>query len=282
MKNHIFLLVAVFIFTSVGIATTGENARANAASVTPQATPEKPLNKEEVGALLEGLKEGLPDLIDDEAAVTRITDKWHARKDLAGKTRTQILNLLFADVKSVINDKATLDSIWQGWRSEEKSDEATPVESPQEPPTPPVKMPEKPAEQNNSTSGSAPMWNDCPPFPSAFARVLRWEALRVPNMLLCRALLTDSGVEAFAITISPESPFKPRRSDRAESARLNGRELFWYRVKLPDQPNVEVREALIPIAENLVVHVYMRANDAQTLSRYQKYVLSLPFPNYVE
>ena len=129
---------------------------------------------------------------------------------------------------------------------------------------------------------SAPWTNfeECPGFPPATADILRWEAMRLPDMVLCRAIIQDGGAEAFALTISRESPFKPRRTDRAEESILNGRELNWYRSELPSQPNLLIRETLIPVAENRVVHVSLRANDAASLAKYQDYVVSLPFPDY--
>lgn len=121
---------------------------------------------------------------------------------------------------------------------------------------------------------------DCPAFPADAAESLRWEVLRVPNMLLCRAISTDTGAEAFALTISPESPFKPRRGDRAETGNLNGREVQWYRGEVPNEPKVLIREALIELSEDRVVHVSMRTNDEESLAKRQQMVLSLPFPAY--
>ena len=123
---------------------------------------------------------------------------------------------------------------------------------------------------------------ECPALPADAGESLRWEVLRVPNMLLCRAMSTENGAEAFALTVSPESPFKPRRGDRAEEGMLNGREVQWYRGDVPNEPTVLIREALIELREERVVHVFMRANDAETLAKRQQMVLSLPFPPYQE
>ena len=110
-----------------------------------QANVEKPLDEAAVSALLGELKAGLPDLTEDEDQINAITEKWAARKDLAGKTRPQILSLLFADVRSTINDKETQDSIWKEWTGSEKSDEETPVKTPQTPTAQPPNTPPKPA-----------------------------------------------------------------------------------------------------------------------------------------
>ncbi|NOT86722.1 MAG: hypothetical protein HOP03_00905 [Lysobacter sp.] len=121
-------------------------------------------------------------------------------------------------------------------------------------------------------------FSDCPAFPAETATSLRWEVLRIPNMLLCRAMRTDDATEAFAMTISPESPFKPRRGDRAEVGNLNGRTVQWYRGIVPNEPDVLIRETLIEVRKNLVIHIFMRAKDAETLAQHQQFVLSLPIP----
>ena len=120
--------------------------------------------------------------------------------------------------------------------------------------------------------------SDCPAFPADTASSLRWEVLRIPNMLLCRAMRTDDATEAFALTVSAESPFKPRRGDRAETGTLNGRTVQWYRGVVPNEPNVLIRETLIEVRKNQVIHIFMRAKDAETLAQHQQFVLSLPIP----
>ena len=65
-----------------------------------QSNSNQRLDAEAVSALIAELKDGLANLIDDEDTVTAITEKWDAREDLAGKTKSQILSLLFADVKT--------------------------------------------------------------------------------------------------------------------------------------------------------------------------------------
>jgi hypothetical protein len=125
-------------------------------------------------------------------------------------------------------------------------------------------------------------FSDCPTLPAETAASLRWEVLRVPAMLFCRAIRTDDASEAFALTISEESPFKPRRGDRAEATNLNGREVQWYRGEVPNEPNVLIRETLIEVNKNQVIHVFMRAKDAETLARHQQFVMSLPIPSPID
>jgi hypothetical protein len=116
MKKIIILMSVIIIFAAVGLTTPRiSTASANAASAVPQATPQKPLNEEEVGAMLDELKEGLPELINDEDAVAAITEKWDAREDLVGNTPLQIIRYLYADVRSVKDDKETLAALWKAW-----------------------------------------------------------------------------------------------------------------------------------------------------------------------
>lgn len=98
-------------------------------SVMAQDDSDEPLDEDAVSALVEELANGLSDLIEDEGQVTAITEKWDAHEDLAGKTRAQILGLLFADVKSVVRDAKTQKNIWDTWTGaadqteEEEADE---------------------------------------------------------------------------------------------------------------------------------------------------------------
>lgn len=121
--------------------------------------------------------------------------------------------------------------------------------------------------------------NACPAFPSQFADTLHWDAKQFPGTLFCRALLAD-GTEAFALTVSAESPFKPKRGLKAETSTLaNGRELVWYRSELVTQANLQAREALVQISGDRVAHLSLQAGDADTLAKYQSYAASLPFPD---
>lgn len=122
--------------------------------------------------------------------------------------------------------------------------------------------------------------NACPLFPAQFADTVHWEARQFPGTLFCRALLAD-GTEAFALTVSAESPFKPRRGLKAEVSTLaSGRELIWYRSELATQANVQAREALVRIAADRVAHLSLQAADADALAKYESYAASLPFPDF--
>ena len=100
--------------------------------VMAQDDSNEPLDEDAAAALIEELTDGLPDLIDDEAAVTKINDKWYAREDLVGKTQTQILDMLFADIKSVVRDPETQKNIWDTWTGAADQTEAEETEPEEE------------------------------------------------------------------------------------------------------------------------------------------------------
>ncbi len=136
VKKIFIALIALFAFAVV-VSTTASTSRVSArVTPLPQATPDKPLSEEEVTALIETLKGGLSDLVEDEDQVTTITEKWDARENLAGKTHKQILGLLFADVRSVVKDKETQDAVWANWN---KVDTKKTEETEPEPTTPAAK-----------------------------------------------------------------------------------------------------------------------------------------------
>ena len=119
-----------------------------------------------------------------------------------------------------------------------------------------------------NTVAQIDLTSECLPFPEEIEKDVRWETKTFPDMLYCKAVLTDSGAEAFSLTISRDSPFKSRRSDRAESFRFKGQELYWYKAA---DPYSERREILIRINEDRVMHVYVASVNAQTRSRYLNY-----------
>ena len=67
------------------------------------------LNAQNVSLMMEDLQEELSDYIDNQAQIAAIVKKWRARKDLVGKTKADVTALLYADVKSIVKDKETLD-----------------------------------------------------------------------------------------------------------------------------------------------------------------------------
>ena len=90
-------------------------------AVAAQNNANKVLDENAVMALLNQLADGLGDLVEDEEQTNSIVEKWNAREGLEGKTRAQILPLLFADVQAVINDPTTRTKIWRAWNPPEQA-----------------------------------------------------------------------------------------------------------------------------------------------------------------
>ncbi len=67
----------------------------------------KPLDAKSRSALISELKGVVARAEPDEKNSAAVAKKWDARRDLAGKTKTVVINLLFEDVRSVIKDLGT-------------------------------------------------------------------------------------------------------------------------------------------------------------------------------
>ena len=70
--------------------------------------------------MIEYLKTSLADAIDDEDNQQTFLDKWEDRmKKLAGKTEKEVIEILFSDVKSIVEDKEITDKLWEEWTSDD-------------------------------------------------------------------------------------------------------------------------------------------------------------------
>jgi uncharacterized protein (TIGR02145 family) len=69
---------------------------------------DKPLNAQQLTNLISGLKDALRENLavseTDGKKYSAIIQKWNARADLTGKSKRQVIDLLFQDVKSVVTD----------------------------------------------------------------------------------------------------------------------------------------------------------------------------------
>lgn len=115
----------------------------------------------------------------------------------------------------------------------------------------------------------------CPALPSA-AGDLIWTDMQAGDLHLCRAIDAE-GREAFAVTISRDTPFRPQRGLREEQGRFAGDTLWWYRSEIAGRPDELVRETLLEIDRNRVAHVVIRTDDATALKQYQNVVENLRF-----
>jgi len=115
----------------------------------------------------------------------------------------------------------------------------------------------------------------CPALPTAAADLV-WTDMQAGTLHLCRAI-DAQGREAFAVTISRDSPFKPQRGLREEEGRFGGETLWWYRSEIAGRPDELVREALLEIDRNRVAHVVIRTESPAELKQYQSVVENLRF-----
>jgi uncharacterized protein (TIGR02145 family) len=103
MRNTLIVCAVLFLFSAAAMMLPS-NAGAFSSNAVPQATPETPLTEDELSGLLDSLKEGLAELVGDEDKATAITEKWDARRDLTGKTKSQVIDLLYEDAKTVVTN----------------------------------------------------------------------------------------------------------------------------------------------------------------------------------
>ena len=73
-------------------------------SAMAQTVSDKPLDAKSLAALVEELKGVVASSAPDAKEAVLVGEKWNARKDLAGKTKGDVIKLLFEDVKTVIKD----------------------------------------------------------------------------------------------------------------------------------------------------------------------------------
>jgi hypothetical protein len=72
----------------------------------------KPMDARSLAALVEELKGVVSKSSPDERDAALVAEKWERRKDLAGKTKRDVINLLFKDVRAVIKDSGVQYQIY--------------------------------------------------------------------------------------------------------------------------------------------------------------------------
>jgi len=77
-----------------------------------QTNSDKPLKAKSLAVLVEDLKVVVSNSTPDQKDTVAVAEKWAARKDLAGKTKADVINLLFEDFKSVIKDSGVRYQIY--------------------------------------------------------------------------------------------------------------------------------------------------------------------------
>ena len=76
-------------------------------SAMAQTNTDKPLNAKTLAALVEELKGVVARSAPEANEAAMVAKKWDARRDLAGKSKRAVINLLFEDVKTSIEDSGT-------------------------------------------------------------------------------------------------------------------------------------------------------------------------------
>ena len=72
-----------------------------------QTTTDKPMEAKALAALVEELKGEFSQFVPDKNKAKLVGEKWDKHKDLTGKTKTEVISLLYRDVESVIKDSGT-------------------------------------------------------------------------------------------------------------------------------------------------------------------------------
>lgn len=114
----------------------------------------------------------------------------------------------------------------------------------------------------------------CPILPGDSG--LSWTAMNGDDFVFCKAI-GNGGDEVFAVMISKDSPFDPRRSDRAEKAVIDGHKMRWYRGEIASAPDAQVRETLIELDDGRVAHISLRADSEAELADVLQQAQSMRF-----
>lgn len=116
-------------------------------------------------------------------------------------------------------------------------------------------------------AASAAAWATCPTLPADAG--LAWERIEGPGFVFCKAI-RDDGQQAFAVRISADAAFKPRRAQRAEASVIDGQEVHWYSRQDPFQPQAVIRETLVEIDDDRIAHVILRASSEAELAQIRR------------
>lgn len=117
--------------------------------------------------------------------------------------------------------------------------------------------------------------NVCPALPANSG--LAWNMLGGDGYTFCKAIRDSDGHQLFAVMITGEASFKPRRVNRLQETVIDGSQTWWYRGELADTVGVEVRETLVELDRNHVAHISLRAGSEQELANAMSLAESLRF-----
>lgn len=114
----------------------------------------------------------------------------------------------------------------------------------------------------------------CPRLPADSG--LTWTERSGEAFVVCRAV-TEDGREAFGLYLAADSPFQPRRANREERGVINGQDIRWYSGEVASEPGKLVRETLLELDEDRVVHIWLHADSEQEMQQSMRTVEELRF-----
>ena len=100
--------------------------------VPKQSVKQKDSVETQIIAMVEELKGVVSRITPDKNEAKLVAAKWDARKDLNGKTKSEVIELLFEDVKSVIKDSGTQYQIYSIFSSYKTISDDSPTDKPLE------------------------------------------------------------------------------------------------------------------------------------------------------
>lgn len=116
---------------------------------------------------------------------------------------------------------------------------------------------------------------ECPLLPGESG--MTWKTLVGQDFVFCKAIRDSDSAEIFAVTIAKESPFEPRRVDRAEETTIDGHAGYWYRSEIASAPDAQVRETLVELDDGRVAHISLHAASEAELANVLKEAEALQF-----
>lgn len=136
MKKNLrmkFGVISLIVLCSLMVVLTASSVTqtqlaAENSSVQPAPVPDDTsMTREEIVKLIEEkLAPSLLETVEDEDLRAAITGKWEEKiDDLVGKTRKEVIESLFEDVKAEVTDTGTTDKLWENWSAEETNENET-------------------------------------------------------------------------------------------------------------------------------------------------------------
>ncbi len=100
---------------------------------TAQNNNGKPMDAKALTDLIGELKEIVANSGANEKDAARVADRWNKRTDLTGKTKKEVIDLVYQDVKAVIKDSGALYQIYSQFSFYKKIPDESPNADTQKP-----------------------------------------------------------------------------------------------------------------------------------------------------